>query len=131
MPPQFGPDVMIVCRADVLEPEVRHVVRLGSGNVVGEVIHRVVPGKAEPLADVGTRRQAFRTAAGHLARAFGGGKGGADGKAAGGNAGQSQEVSSGNRGLGDHGVRPLGSWQAADRDQPGQKRSLGERSPYQ
>ncbi len=81
----------------MLEPDLGHVVRLGSGNVVGEMFRRVVAGKAEPLADVGARRQAIRAAAGHLAQAIGGSKEGGDGQTADSNAGHSQEVTSGNR----------------------------------
>ena len=100
-------------QADMLEPDVGHVVRFGRGNVVGEMLRRVVPGKTEPLADVGTRCQAIRAAAGNLARAFGGGKRGCDRHAAGGNAGQSQEITAGKRGRGGHRcvLRVLGTGQ--------------------
>jgi hypothetical protein len=83
-------------QADVLEPDPSHVLRLGSGDVVVEVLRRVIAGKAEPLADVGTGRQAIQAATRHLARVLvGGGKNVGHRQAAGGNAGQSEEVTSG------------------------------------
>jgi hypothetical protein len=86
-------------QSDVLESGVSHVLRLGSGNIAGETLRGIVPGKAEPAADVGTRRQALRAAAGHVADAFrDGGKGGCDRQAAGSHAGQAQEVTSGDPG---------------------------------
>ena len=57
-------------QADMLEPEVGHELRLGIGNVVGEMLGRVAPGKTEPEADIGARGQAIRAAAGHRGRSL-------------------------------------------------------------
>ena len=85
-------------QAHVLEPDPGHESRLGLGNIVGEMLSRVAPGKTEPLADIGAGGQAIKAAAGHRRQRIGGGQGRGDGQAAGAKGGQAQKGTSVNRG---------------------------------